>query len=228
MKRVIFSISLVLVIGFGIGYYFYNKPNSLSDRAKIISEGYFDGISNIRKVATMSGCTYNNLDCVEYTNKTSSWESYVNYNDPIFLNDTYSIRVALKSDDGGAGLTLIGVPSLTDYQWWEGYKAIHIIPIYEKLALYIYDGSNEQGFELFNDEIKTDEWGFQNVFLVFDNRGTKFTLTDSDRKIIKIFDVKQITQNATDEIFPKKMIYTGFAVGPSAKISFSKLAGFPL
>lgn len=198
------------------------------NKSKKIVNGSFDGMSSIEKVASSSACNIE-LRCISIQNNTNNWYSTDYHLDFFKLENPAIVKLSWKNNGGSAGISLIGRFAQSGKFWWQGRKSINIYDKFDTVEIYAQDGIKKDPYQLMNDYVSSQDNGYVTIYILILDKGNKILLFTPSGKIIKGFDVNEITDNKFPEgLFPDNKIYFGVSISPKAELFLTEFFASPL
>ncbi|MCR4313615.1 MAG: hypothetical protein NUV58_05175 [Candidatus Roizmanbacteria bacterium] len=159
-------------------------------------------------------------DCVAEENcfqsdntEKEEWKSDTDKDFPISISGPFVVRLNFSGNKETSGVSLNGRLSKSDEFWWQGIKNIFIGTGDNGKRLYIDAKSNgPDPFLLFD---QTFENKIEGIYVLFNEKGNLFLVTDLSYNKIAFIDLNEATNNKfPDELFPDKQLYIGYNIAP--------------
>jgi hypothetical protein len=141
------------------------------------------------------------------------WKSDFDKDFPITISGPFIVRLNFYGNNGPSGVSLNGRVSKNNDLWWE-----NIISIFFGIGdggkrLYIDSKNNgPEPFLLFD---KTFDKKISEIYILFNEKGTSFLVTDSEFNKIAFLDLNNIKNNKfAGGLFPFKQFYISYSIAP--------------
>jgi hypothetical protein len=145
--------------------------------------------------------------------KGDSWAASEDNISPIKISGPFIVRLNFNGTKEPSGIDLSGRLGGSDRIWWKNLIQIFFGVGNNGKQIYIDAKNNGSApFPLYNN---TFDNKIDGIYVLFNETGTSFLVTDLSYKEITFIDLNKATDNKFPEgLFPDKQFYIGYAVAP--------------
>lgn len=153
-------------------------------------------------------------DCFISDNEAEVWESDIDKDFPITISRPFIVRLNFSGDKGPSGISLNGRLSKSGEPWWKDIKNIFFGIGNDGKRLYIdaKNGEKKEPFFLYENIFAKK---IEGIYVLFNNTGTSFLVTDLSYNKIVFIDLNKATNNKFPQgLFPYRQFYIGYSIAP--------------
>jgi len=192
---------------------------------KIISEAQtkkhnFISFTNFLKAVMndAKGCV-GQENCFRSDNlEKEGWKNDTDKDFPITISGPFVVKINLFGEKGPSGISLNGRLSNSDKFWWQGIRNIFFGIGENGKRLYIDAKNNRPDPFFLYDNIFDKK--IEGIYIMFNEKGTSFLVTDLQYNRIVFIDLNKATDNKFPEgLFPDKQFYISYAIAPLSDLS---------
>lgn len=152
--------------------------------------------------------------CFQLNNTVKEgWKNDIDNDFPVSISGSFVVKINISGGKDPSGISLNGRLSNINKLWWQGIKDIFIGTGDNGKRLYIDAKSNgPDPFLLFDQTFKNK---IEGIYILFNEKGTLFLVTDLAYNKIVFIDLNKATNNKFPEgLFPDKQFYIGYNIAP--------------
>jgi len=156
------------------------------------------------------------------TEKTE-WKNDVDHDFPITISGSFLVKMNLSGNKMPSGINLTGRLATGNKFLWQGFKNIFFGVGNDGKRLYI-DAKNSRpySFLLFD---QTFENKIEGIYILFNEKGTSFLVTDLSYNKITFIDLDKATDGKfPGGLFPDKQFYIGYVIAPLSDLTIYDLS----
>lgn len=156
--------------------------------------------------------------CFQLNNTTKKeWKNDTDKDFPITISGPFVMRLNYYGHKEPSGISIdMGIKKDDEY-WWENVKNIFFGIGKDGRQLYI-DAKNNSPDPLLIYENTFDK-KIEGIYILFNEIGTSFLITDLSYNKIAFIDINEVTNNKfPDGLFPDKNFYIGYAIAPLSNL----------
>ncbi len=182
--------------------------------AKTQGRKFTSHISILNGLDQTQNCTAKTGKCFQLDNlKENSWKANADKDFPISISGSFIVRLNFNGTKGASGVDLTGRLGESDEMWWKNLNQIFFGIGEDGKRLYIDVKNNNSDPFILSDN--TFDKKIDGIYILFNETGTSFLVTDLSYKEIAFIDLNKTTDNKFPEgLFPDKQFYIGYAIAP--------------
>ncbi len=160
-----------------------------------------------------TNCNTQNNCFQSYNLEKEGWKNDTDADFPISISGPFLVKLNFYGSKDLAGVFLRGRTSKNKNVWWEGIIETFIGIGDGGRRLYADTKNNSKDPVILFDT--TFDKKIEGVYILFNEKGTSFLVTDLAFNKIAYIEVNKITDNKFPEgLFPDKQSYIGYAIAP--------------
>lgn len=194
------------------------KIKDLIKKAELEGRNFNSYLSILNGLDQKEECISNQVKCFQLHNQLTEWWLAKSDKDfPIKISGPFIVRLNFYGSKEPSGVSFDGKLSNNIYEWWSGLITVFFGVGEDGKRLYIdAKNNNKEPFVLYD---KTFEKKIEGIYILFDEEGKNFLVTDLWFNEIASIDVNKITDNKFPQgLFPDKQFYIGYAVAPMSDL----------
>lgn len=159
------------------------------------------------------------INCFFLSNiSEKEWKSELDKDFPITTSGPFIVKLNFKGDQGPSGVNLNGQVSKNNDIWWKGSSNIFFGIGNEGKRLYIDAKNNSPEPMVIFD--KTFEKRLGGIYIMFDENGKYFLVTDLNYNKLVYVDLNKATKDRFPVgLFPNKEFYIGYSIAPQSNLA---------
>ena len=171
-------------------------------------------ISILNGLDQTQNCITKTGKCFKIDNlKENLWKLDIDNIFPIKISGPFIVRLNFNGTKGASGVSLSIRLGEGDKTWWKNLRQIFFAIGENGKHLYIDVNNNDPDPFIFYDN--TFDKKIEGIYILFNETGTSFLVTDLSYKEITFIDLNKATDNKFSEgLFPDKQFYIGYMTAP--------------
>lgn len=182
--------------------------------AKTQGQKFTSYINILNGLDQTENCTSKTGKCFKlYNLEEKAWKANVDQIFPIKISGPFIVRLNFNGTKEKSGVNLTGRLGESDEMWWKNINQIFFGIGDNGKRLYIdAKNNNSTSFILYDNTFNKK---IEGIYVLFNETGTSFLVTDLSYKEITFIDLNKTTDNKFPEgLFPDKQFYIGYAIAP--------------
>jgi hypothetical protein len=194
------------------------KMDNIITQAEAQGKKFTSHLSILNGLDQALDCTAPEGKCFKIDNlKGAFWKANGDILFPIKYSGPFIVKLKFNGTNGAAGVSLTGNLGSTDELWYKNLFQIFFGIGNNGKRLYIDAKSNEPKSLILYDN--TFDNKIDGIYVLYNEMGTAFLVTDLSYKEITYIDVNKATDNKfLNGIFPVNLFYVGYAVAPDSDL----------
>lgn len=192
------------------------KLKNIITEAKTKGQEFTSDLSILNGLSQAENCTFDleTKKCFQLHNQEEkTWKTISDSDLPISISGPFIVKLNFNGTKGVAGIDLNGRPGGKNGNWWENLDQIFFGIGDDGKHFYIDAKNNGKDPFVLYDKIFDKK--IDGVYVLFNETGTSFLVTDLSFNEITFIDLNKVTNNKFPEgLFPDKQFYIGYTIAP--------------
>ncbi len=187
--------------------------NAQKKKKNFVSYGYF-----LKAIMIGNKSCIDEINCFFSSNiSEKEWKSGLDKDFPITTSGPFIVKLNFNGDQGPSGVNLNGQVSKNNDIWWKGSSNIFLGIGNTGKRLYIDAKNNSAEPTLIFDKTFDEKLG--GVYVMFDETGKYFLVTDLSYNKLVYIDLNKVTKDRfPDGLFPNKEFHIGYSIAPQSNL----------